>query len=276
MSNVSPQAGTPGAEDRPQVRLAWEGDVAWITLDRPERLNALAGRMRDELGEALAAVAERPQTRVLVLTGAGRAFCAGADLDAMAQVLAAADRATIAAFLRAGARVVRALRALPCPVVAALNGVAAGAGASLAVACDLRIAAESAGLGFGFTRIGLHPDWGATFFLPRLIGAGRAAELFFSGRVVGAAEAERIGLVERVVPDADFAEAAGAFAGALAAQPPLALAAVKRTLQRAFTDTLDDALAAEAAAQLRCFATTDVREGVAAFRERRAAVFHGH
>ena len=175
----------------------------------------------------------------------------------------------------AGTTVVRALRALPCPVIAAVNGVAVGAGASLALACDLRVAAQSASIGFTFNRIGLHPDWGSSYFLPRLVGAGRAAELIFSARLLAADEAERLGLVERVVDDAAFAAEVERLARELATKPPLALAAARRSLDRSLESTLDEMLEAERVAQMHCFHSRDVREGVAAFREKRPARFSG-
>ncbi|HEU4454702.1 MAG TPA: enoyl-CoA hydratase-related protein, partial [Longimicrobium sp.] len=143
------------------VLLRHDDGVAWITLHRPGRLNALAGAMRDELADALEAAAAAPGCRAIVLTGAGSAFCAGADLDALADLLARDDAAGFEANLRAGMRVVRAVRAAPQPVLAAVNGVAAGAGAALAAACDLRLASGEARIGFTFARVGLHPDWGA-------------------------------------------------------------------------------------------------------------------
>lgn len=257
------------------ILLRHEGPVAWITLHRPDRLNAFAGTMRDELRDALGEAAGHSDTRVVVITGAGRAFSAGADVEAMADLLERADDEAFAALVNAGRRVVRRLRKIPQPVVAALNGPAAGAGASLALACDLRIASDRASIGFTFGRIGLHPDWGATYFLPRVVGLGRATELLVSARMVDAAEAERIGLFTRVVPEERFDAAVRALAEELAAKPPLALAALKRTLARTFESDLRDVTGDEAEAQLACFRSADAREGIAAFREKRPAAFRG-
>jgi 2-(1,2-epoxy-1,2-dihydrophenyl)acetyl-CoA isomerase len=264
---------TGSAPERGRVELRRAGRIAWITLDRPARLNAFAGTMRDDLHDALEAAGSDREVRAIVVHGAGRAFCAGADVDTMEALLEQGDADTFAGYVDAGARVVRQIRALGCPVVAAVNGVAAGAGASLAAACDLRIAAASATIGFTFNRIGLHPDWGATYTLPRLVGAGRAMELIVSARMLDSAEAERIGLFDRVVADADFADAVAALAEELAARPSRAIAAAKRSLAQSFDSTLDEMLGVERGAQLDCFAGDDVREGIRAFRERRAPRF---
>lgn len=257
--------------DEGRIDSRVDDGVAWITIDRPTRLNAFVGSMRDDLHAALGDAGARPDVRAVVITGAGRAFCAGADVATMAGLLERGDERTFGGFVDAGMRVVRQIRALPCPVIAAVNGVAAGAGASLAAACDLRIAARGASIGFTFNRIGLHPDWGATYFLPRLVGAGRALELVATARMVGSAEAERIGLFDRVVDDDAFADAVAALARELAAGPPGALAAAKRSLARTFESTLEEMLELERRAQLECFAGDEVREGVRAFREKRPA-----
>lgn len=263
------------AAENDTVLLRVEEGVAWITLNRPERLNAFSGAMRDELHDALGRAAQQEETRVVVITGAGRGFCTGADVEVMSDLLERGDEVAFERLVEAGMRVVERIHSLPLPVVAAVNGPAAGAGASLALACDVRIASERASIGLTFNRIGLHPDWGATYFLPRLVGAGRAAELVFSGRMVEAREAERIGLFERVVPEEAFEDEVRRFAGELAAKPPLALALAKKSLARSSGSDLDGQLAAEEEAQLRCFRSADVREGIAAFREKRKPVFRG-
>jgi 2-(1,2-epoxy-1,2-dihydrophenyl)acetyl-CoA isomerase len=266
---------TAETEAGPSVRLRHAGPVSWITLNRPQRLNAFAGTMRDDLHGAVVESSRRPDTRVIVITGAGRAFCAGADVDTMQQLLEAGDDHTFAGLVEAGSRVVASIRSAPQLVVAAVNGVAVGAGASLAVACDLRIASSEAQIGFTFNRIGLHPDWGATYTLPRLVGPGCAAELIYSGRMIDSREAHAIGIWQRVVPADSFAADAAAWAAELAAKPPLALAAAKRSLDRAPGSDLQMMLDIEAAAQLTCFRSNDVREGVAAFREKRQPGFRG-
>ena len=257
------------------VLLRVEDGVAWITLNRPERLNAFAGTMRDDLHDAIAAADERADVRVLVITGAGRGFCAGADLEATSALAAAGDDAGFERLVEAGMRVVTRLYAVEKPVIAAVNGPAAGAGASLALACDVRVASERASFSVGFNRIGLHPDWGATYFLPRLVGAGRARELVLTGRVVDADEAYRIGIFQRVAAADAFEAEVAALARELAGKPPIALAAAKRSLSVSLAEPLDVMLATERAAQLRCFRSADAREGIAAFTEKRTPAFRG-
>jgi 2-(1,2-epoxy-1,2-dihydrophenyl)acetyl-CoA isomerase len=262
--------------DSSELVLYREDDgVAWITLNRPDRLNAFAGTMRDDLRLAVERAAASDGARVAVITGAGRAFCAGADVEVMQDLLARGDAATFEGFVEAGSRAVQAIRACRKPVIAAVNGVAAGAGASLAAACDVRLASERASIGFTFNRIGLHPDWGASWVLPRLVGAGRAAELILTARMVDADEAARIGLFQRVYPVHTFELDVGDFARELAGKPPLALAAAKHSLAISADSTLEQVLEIEREAQLRLFRSADVREGIAAFHEKRKAVFRG-
>jgi 2-(1,2-epoxy-1,2-dihydrophenyl)acetyl-CoA isomerase len=263
------------AETVPGVLLRQEGAVSWITLNRPERLNALVGTMREDLHEAVLSASRQPGTRAIVITGAGHAFCAGADVDAMNELLAANDDREFSRLVEAGMRVVMSIRSAPQHVIAAVSGVAVGAGASLAVACDLRIASASARIGFTFNRIGLHPDWGATYTLPRLVGSGRAAELIHSARLLDAREAEAAGIWQRVVPVEAFENETRAWARALAAKAPLAVSAAKNSMQRSLSSDLQTMLDVEAAAQMACFRSRDVREGVAAFREKRVPHFRG-
>jgi 2-(1,2-epoxy-1,2-dihydrophenyl)acetyl-CoA isomerase len=257
------------------VLLSIEDGVAWITLNRPDRLNAFAGRMRDDLHDAIDRAATSPEVRVLVITGAGRGFCTGADVEVMSDLLARGDDSTFEGLVEAGMRVVRRLARVEQPVIAAVNGPAAGAGASLALACDFRIASERATIGFTFNRIGLHPDWGATHSLPRLVGPGRAAELVMTGRMVDAREAERIGLFQQVFADDWFLDEVRKLAKELAAKPPLALTLAKRTLAASPTSDLDAMLASEREQQMRCFRSADAQEGITAFNEKRKPVFRG-
>lgn len=246
--------------------------VATITLDRPAALNALTVPMKGELLRALGLIARDRGIRAVVLTGAGRAFCAGQDLKERGQP----DAAPLAVELRKRYNpIIRAMRALDQPIVAAINGVAAGAGASLAFACDIRIAAEGASFLLAFGRIGLVPDSGATWFLPRLVGGAKAAEMALLTDPLSASEAERFGLVAKVVPpDALLAEA-NAVAERLATQAPRALASAKHALDRAWSIDLDRALDEEAYRQGIAGASADQAEGMAAFLEKRPPRFRG-
>jgi 2-(1,2-epoxy-1,2-dihydrophenyl)acetyl-CoA isomerase len=258
--------GTAAAE----ILVTASGGVATITLNRPAALNALTIPMKERLLAALDEAGRDPAVRAVVLTGSGRAFCAGQDL----RERLAPDPPSFDDELRLRYNpIVRAIRDLPQPVIAAVNGVAAGAGASLAFACDLRIAAEEASFVLAFGRIGLVPDTGATWTLPRLVGAARAAEIALLGEVVGAADAVRIGLVSRVVPASDLAAEAAAMAGRLAGLAPGATTATKRLLAGAFDLKLDAALEAEAEAQAAAGSHPDHAEGLAAFVEKRPPRF---
>ncbi|HSH21556.1 MAG TPA: enoyl-CoA hydratase-related protein [Candidatus Caenarcaniphilales bacterium] len=246
--------------------------VLILTLNRPEALNAFTVEMKDGLRAALKDAARDRETRVLILTGAGRAFSAGQDLKER-QAPGAADLGTE---LRARYNpIVLAMRMLEKPIIGAVNGVAAGAGASVAFACDIVLAADSASFLEAFGRVGLVPDTGATWFLPRLIGYARAAEMVFSAEPVDAVTAERIGLVNRVVPADQLIEEARAMAAKLAAASPLALALAKRALNRALESGLEDTLEYEAQLQSIAGRSKDHAEGVAAFVEKRRPHFTG-
>jgi len=254
------------------LRVEVDAAVATLTLDRPEALNALTIPVKVALLEALHAIADDRTVRAVVLTGAGRAFSAGQDLAERD----APEAPPLDVELRERYNpIIRALRAMGQPVVAAVNGVAAGAGASLAFACDLRIAADDARFVLAFGRIGLVPDSGATWFLPRLVGAARATEIALLGEPIGADEALRIGLVSRVVSAASLLGEARALADRLASAAPLAVALTKQALDRAWAIDLDEALEGEAKLQGLAGATADHAEGLAAFREKRPPRFTG-
>jgi 2-(1,2-epoxy-1,2-dihydrophenyl)acetyl-CoA isomerase len=250
------------------------GPVGRLTLNRPEKLNAFAGRMRDEIFDALAEL-DAPDVRVVVVTGAGRGFCSGADVRYLAELLDAGDTASFEKLLDAGRRVVTKIREMAVPVVASINGPAAGGGLNLALACDLRIASDRATFGQTFSRIGLAPDWGGLHFLPRLVGEAKAIELMMTGEIVGADDALRIGLVNRVVPHDTLAAETEKLADLLASRPPASLRTIKRGVYESGGWSLSDALDFETTSQLECFATDDAREGVAAFFEKRAPRFTG-
>jgi enoyl-CoA hydratase/carnithine racemase len=247
--------------------------VLTLRMNRPERLNAL----NPELGQALAAGVERaagdPAIRAVILTGAGRAFCSGGDLALIKEKRDAGRGAELEPLLVAGSRLIVALRTTEKPIIAAVNGPAAGAGMNVALACDLRIASEQATFGQNFVKVGLFPDYGGTYLLPRLAGTSRAAWMFYTGEMISAQEALRIGVVDRVVPQAAVMEEAEALAAQLAAGPPLAVRAIKRVLFGAERAALERALEVEVEQQMNCFASEDCGEGIRAFFEKRAPKF---
>jgi len=254
------------------VRLEVADRIATITLDRPDALNALTVGMKGELLAAFRAVARDRAVRAVVLTGAGRAFCAGQDLKERLEP----DATPLAVEVRERYNpIIRAMRDLDQPIVGAINGVAAGAGASLAFACDLRVAAETATFALAFGRIGLVPDSGATWFLPRLVGPAKAAELALLAEPLTAADAEHSGLVARVVPVADVVTEARAMALRLAGLAPRALALTKHALDRSWGQDLAASLDDEAHLQGIAGATADHAEGLAAFVEKRPPRFTG-
>lgn len=271
---MTPDASAAQAAGR-RVLVDVDGAVGTITIHRPEKLNAFAGGMRDEIAEAFERLGDDDGVRSVIVTGAGRAFCAGADVTYLAHLIETGAIDEARALVEAGRRVVLAIRRMPKPVIAAINGPAAGGGANLALACDLRIAAESASIGQTFNRIGLHPDWGGTYHVPRLVGPARAAELFFFAEMVPAAVAERIGLVNRVVPDDEVMSVAREWAERLAAQPALPLRLAKRAIQMSLASSVEEMLDYETEAQTECFRSADALEGVRAFVEKRAPRFGG-
>ena len=251
--------------------------IACLTLNRPDKLNAFSADMFREMRDALDRVEAASATgdvRVLVVTGTGRGFCAGADLAAIAPA-ALGDTDIGLVLERDYNPFVLKLRSLPVPVLCAVNGVAAGAGASLALAGDLTIATRSASFVLAFARIGLVPDAGATWFLPQRIGKARALGLAMLGEKIDAATAETWGLIWSCVDDADFASTVDAYATRLAAAPTRALIATRELIDRAHDHPLIDQLGAERAMQARVGLQPDFAEGVTAFREKRAARFGG-
>lgn len=248
--------------------------VATLTLNRPDRLNALTFDVYAELRDAFDALGEDDAVRSVVLTGAGRGFCSGGDVNEIIGALLDREPDELLEFTRLTCELIWAIRQCPKPVVAAVNGIAAGAGAVIASACDLRVAAASASFAFLFTRVGLSgADMGAAWLLPRLVGFGRASELLLTGDTVPAVEAHRIGLVNRVVADAGLRATAHALATQLAEGPAAALADTKQALNDEVSLTLDQALDVEAARQAALMQGPDFREAFTAFRERRAPRF---
>jgi 2-(1,2-epoxy-1,2-dihydrophenyl)acetyl-CoA isomerase len=260
--------------NRDRIVRERDGAIGWIRINRPERLNAFAGAMREEVLHALQEYEQDEEVRCIIITGVGPAFSTGGDITAMAELLEQDDRSRFEGLLRTGADIVTQIDAMTKPVIAAINGVAAGAGACLALACDLRIAGENASIGFAFMRIGLHPDWGGSYFLPRLVGPAVAAEFVFTGGMVSAERGERLGLFNRVVPPQELENAARGMAGQIAAMPATVVGDAKRTLRRSLNSPLRDVLQLEIDSQLRAFGTPDSHEGINAFLEKRAARFN--
>jgi len=258
------------------VRLDVDDDgIGTITLNRPDKLNALSREVATELAETVLRVAGDARVRAVVITGAGRAFCAGGDIESMRRHAESQDWTSIRDIIQAGATVVETLYSMPKPTVAAINGPAVGAGGSLALACDFRIASESASFGLVFSRIGLHPDWGGTFFLPRMVGTAKALELILSGDIIDAAECARLGIFNRVT-DADHLQStAREFAATFAGKAPLPLTLARQAVHNSVNMSLKEVLALEIENQLRIFPTADAQEGIRAFLEKRRPSFTG-
>jgi enoyl-CoA hydratase/carnithine racemase len=257
------------------VRYQLADGVATITLDRPERKNAFTLEMLDACGALLRRAAGDDEARSIVITGSGDSFCAGVDLDVLAQL----DNTPLARKLVLTERVhelARVLRAVDKPVIAAVNGVAVGAGLDIALMCDLRFAASSARMSEGYIRVGLVPGEGGCYLLPRLIGPARALELLMTGRFVDAAEALSIGMVNRVYDDAELAAQAHAFAAELASLSPIPMQIIKRSVYQAATSDFGSHLDAISSHMAVVQSTADYAEAQAAFRERRQPVFTGH
>ena len=250
--------------------------IATLTLNRPERLNALGGTLREDLYDAVTRCAADPNVGVLVITGAGRGFCSGGDVKSMSerdqagQALSANEQV---APLRD--RVILAMRDCPKPVIAAVNGAAAGAGMNLALACDMRIASSAAKFSQAFVKRGLAPDWAGSYFLPRAVGVAKACELIFSGDTIDAAEALRLGIVNAVVAPEALMDETYKLARKIAAGPPIAIQLAKRAIYHNQEVDLRAALEFETFAQGVCKDTEDSKEGVKAFVEKRAPVFRG-
>jgi enoyl-CoA hydratase/carnithine racemase len=244
--------------------------VATITLNRPERLNALTFEVYAELRDTFRALDTEPGVRAVIITGTGKGFCSGGDVQDIIGALLARDHAGLLEFTRMTCDLILAIRRCRRPVVAALNGTVAGAGAVIATACDVRLAADTARIAFLFTRVGLSgADMGAAWLLPRIIGLGRATELLMTGEFIDPTEAVRIGLYHRVVPVAELHREAGGFAERLARGPSEALAVTKAALNNEASVSLEEALEAEARAQARCMLNPNFREAYEAFRARR-------
>lgn len=264
---------------------SFAGGIATLTMNRPEARNALTRPMLAAMSEALQRLAADPAVRLVVLTGTGAAFCSGGDVKGFAKNAvggAPADAALPASFdskvtdLRARMEVSRWLHEMPKPTLAVIPGPAAGAGLSLALACDMRIAADDAKLTTAFAMVGLSGDFGGSYFLNHLVGAARAREMYFTGQVIRGADAVAIGLVNRSVPSAQLSEAAQAWAAELAALPTVAVGYMKRNLNVGLRSSLADTLDTEAIHMIRTFDTNDHKGAAVAFVEKRKPSFKGH
>ena|SRR5436189_1127233 len=261
--------------DYPHLLVETTADgVRTITLDRADKLNAVNGALAASLTSAVADAAAEDAVRVVVVTGAGRAFCAGLDLSEPPALPSTTRVERLDPYAWVGTWV-RTILACEKPVIAAVNGAAAGAGFGLALACDLRIVAASARMTAGYVRRGLSPDAGVSWLLPRHVGLSRASDILLTGRDVDAAEAERIGLAAHVVADPAFVDAVRDHASLLAAGPPIAHALTKRLLVRSLDTPLETALRDELVYIKTCFATADVAEAITSFREKRRPTFRG-
>jgi len=274
---VSPYRASAGFTD------SWENfgfevadRVATVTFDRPEKLNALTFEVYADLRDLLGEIEHREDVRVLVLTGTGRGFCSGGDVDEIIAPLLEMDVRGLLEFTRMTGAVVERIRRLPIPVIAAVNGVAAGAGAVIALAADLRILAESASFSFLFTKVGLAgADMGSAYLLPRVVGLGRATELLLLGETVDAERAVAIGLATKVVGDADLAGSAGDLAKGLASGPALAYGATKVLIGRELDMDLGSAIELEAFTQALLMTTEDHAEFYRAFTGKRPPAWKG-
>ncbi|MDP7035072.1 MAG: enoyl-CoA hydratase-related protein [Planctomycetota bacterium] len=245
--------------------------IGFLTLNRPEKKNALIGSMRETIREVVSRWSSDPLIRVIVIRGTDGSFCAGGDVGYMAQLALDQEIDTFAEILRSGKQTVLALRRCPKPILASIDGPAFGAGMNLALACDLRIASESARFAQSFVRVGLAPDWGGSLLLRELIGTARATELIYTARALDASEALRLGILNQVVSASDLESTTRTWADELSRSPWRSLAESKRLLHP--ISHLEKALDLEIEAQLNCFRSPDAREGFQAFIDKRPAIF---
>lgn len=266
---------TPQIAAAPVILASREGAVLTLTMNRAEKLNSLNVDLTVALLDAFRRAANDTELRAIILTGAGRAFCAGGDLALIADARRRNAGHELESLLRGGSQLALAICDTPAPVLAAVNGPAAGAGMNIALACDVRIASENASFGQNFAKVGLFPDFGGTYFLPRLVGPARAAEMFYTGDMISAADAMRMGAVDHVVPHEQLLAEAHKMAVRLAAAPPIAARAVKKILFGAERAALERALEFEVQQQVKCFQSEDCTEGLRAFFEKRPPQFRG-
>ncbi|HEY4978074.1 MAG TPA: enoyl-CoA hydratase [Candidatus Acidoferrum sp.] len=267
---------TSSTQSAPSVLLETRQDsIVTLAMNRPERLNAINNELSIALNEAFLRIAADSSVHVVILTGAGRAFCAGGDLGVIGKGREFGDSTELGPLLRAGMQAVLNIRTMPQPVIAAVNGPAAGAGMSLALAADIRIATEDSVFGQNFANVGLFPDYGGTYFLPELVGPSMAAELFYTAEMIDAKTAHRLGLVNHIYPLDRFEAEVHKLARKIAGGPQVAVRAVKQALFSRDKEALVRALDNEVQHQLKCFHSQDCREGIRAFMEKRPPKFTG-
>ena len=266
---------SPAVQENLTVLEKRDGGVATLVMNRPDRLNAVNHELATALNQALERVSGDEAVRVVVVTGAGRAFCSGGDLTAIGKGHREKNTDQLQPILRSGMQMVLKMRTMPKPVIAAVHGPAAGAGMNIALAADIRIASDDAIFGQSFAKVGLFPDYGGTFFLPELVGPSVAAEMLYTGDMIDAQTALRLGVVNHVVPLAQLEAETNALAQKIAQGPPLAIRALKRTLLAGSREKLEKALELEVQEQMKCFASEDCGEGIRAFFDKRKPKFEG-
>jgi 2-(1,2-epoxy-1,2-dihydrophenyl)acetyl-CoA isomerase len=267
---------SPKPESDELVLSEKNGSIVTIRLNRPDKLNALTPAMGDQLVHAILTVAEDKEVHCLVITGNGRAFCAGGDIEFLRDVRKRKAVPELEKLVLSGREVVRAIAIMPKLVIAAVNGPAAGGGMNLALACDIRMCSDQAKFAESFSQIGLFPDYGGTYFLPRIVGPTRAAELFYTAQMLSADDALKLGIVSRVIPQDQFEAETKKFAETLAGGAGVAQRAVKHRMLTEDQKTLEAALDEEVRMQKYAFESEDCLEGLNAFAEKRKPNFKGH
>lgn len=254
-----------------------ENHVGTITLNRPEAFNAISDTMRKELREVIEIINTNPDIRIVVITGSGKAFCAGGDIKLMKEKIESniSFQERLTTYRNDVAGMVKLIKSIKQPVIAALNGATFGAGCSIAMLCDMRIAADNIKFGMPFGKRGLIPDWGATYYLPRLIGTSKAIELISTGRTFDAQTALEIGFVNKIVPHEELEETVNNYCQDILQSSPLSVMAGKAAIYASMESEIDTALELEANLQSKCYLSEDHKEGVDCFIEKRDAVFTG-